>query len=414
MKKTFKLTLLLFLVLTIMLPLAACLKNPNPIPENNALTLNGMNAAELYKKFVNDLKNSTAYEIQTVTEYTLLGDRKSTVTKRSGDNFYLLSVLFTTPDQDPTEIFLIDDVAYINHDETMRKCDRDNVDDVWGKDFLKPYMTAITQGVPEKYYAALETAELCLENGIYFFTVSFLLPSVTGGIDVTETVCFDSSGKVTKVVTKYDKGAKTAKTTETSIKYDVPLEIIPPVSAYTEIPRIPKTEDEIYQLYADACTKLQESDYLWSSVSIPGIDYYQYRRHKNNRYVIADVGEEITEQWIVKQTGYVRKNGEALSESPIDDAFMELFNTVEGCFPLTPFPQEELTDLACRYESFDRILSFIKVDESMNSYHYEYKISKDMTRVYVTITHYTDNVKLESYTYQFWVDSNYTVKLPNS
>ena len=70
MKKTFKLTLLLFLVLTMMLPLAACLKNPNPIPENNTLTFNGMNAAELYKKFVNDLKSSSTYEIQTVTEYT--------------------------------------------------------------------------------------------------------------------------------------------------------------------------------------------------------------------------------------------------------------------------------------------------------------------------------------------------------
>lgn len=410
MKKTFKIALLLCLLIAMLLPMASCLKQ---LPLWRAVavdTLNGMNAAQLYKKFVNDFKSSSTCEIQ--INRTYFSTKTSTTIKANENAFHYFSKKTSEIDYYPVEFYLFDDFAYLRRETYKYKCHRADVDDLFGENCIDSYMNAIIQEVPESYYAALEDTQLYLKNGVYFFTVSLVVPE-QDNTSVTETVYFDESGTILKIVNKNNDYGKE---TNISIKYDIPVVITPPTQDYIEVPKLPENDNEIHQLYVDICEKIQNADYLQSSTTIPGVAVYNYERCKHDRYIGAIVDTSYFEQWIVEQKGYIRENRETFLEAPIDDAFLELFNTVEGGFPIFPFSQDELQNLDYSYDliSLQTTLSFDKMGEPGHRYHYEYAFFKGMDVIDVIVTHYVDDVKHETSTFVFLFRPNVTIILPQS
>ena len=135
MKKTFKIALLLCLLIAMLLPMASCLKL---LPLWRAVavdTLNGMNAAQLYKKFVNDFKSSSTCEIQFNRTYF----STSTTIKANENAFHYFSKKTSEIDYYPVEFYLFDDFAYLRRETHKYKCHRADVDDLFGENCIDSY-----------------------------------------------------------------------------------------------------------------------------------------------------------------------------------------------------------------------------------------------------------------------------------
>ena len=412
MKKIIKIAAFLCLVIAIALPLVSCLKISTQykgIPVND---LNGMTVTQLFEKFINDYNSSNTREVQINSRY-YNGTRyvtDSKYIKANGDDFYFLYVDLSNSGYNfqTVEIFLVDDVAYIDYQESKIKCYKDDIDVVWGENFMTPFIRALEQEVAEEYYAALAKAQLYLKNGVYFFTISLPVPETN--YSYTQTVYFDKDGKITKII---EEGTNWSD--ERTIKYDVPVEIAPPVHKYHETPKLPKTDAEIYQLYVDGCTTMQESHYLWVDIRVPGTNSIYYNRNGENKNVRVFAESRHTEHWLFNKNGYARLEDGVAFKTPIDETFLKEFASIETLFPITPYPQEELENFHYRYDkdlSRSKV-SFERVDESGTRCYYEYIIPNKMSYLNVVINKNPGTVNKEQSNFYFNIDPSRKVTPPS-
>ncbi len=412
MKKIIKIAAFLCLVIAIALPLVSCLKISTQykgIPVND---LNGMTVTQLFEKFINDYNSSNTREVQINSRY-YNGTRyvtDSKYIKANGDDFYFLYVDLSNSGYSfqTVEIFLVDDVAYIDYQESKIKCYKDDIDVVWGENFMTPFIRALEQEVAEEYYTALAKAQLYLKNGVYFFTIPLPVPETN--YSYTQTVYFDKDGKITKII---EEGTNWSD--ERTIKYDVPVEIAPPVHKYRETPKLPKTDAEIYQLYVDGCTTMQESHYLWVDIRVPGTNSIYYNRNGENKKVRVSAESRHTEHWLFNKNGYARLEDGVAFKVPIDETFLKEFASVETLFPITPYPQEELENFHYRYDkdlSRSKV-SFERVDESGTRCYYEYIIPNKMSYLNVVINKNPGTVNKEQSNFYFNIDPSRKVTPPS-
>ncbi len=374
--------------------------------------LNGWNAAQLYENSVQEYNNSTTYDIQ-FTQIQLAGS--FTTSKNitvNGNNLYYR---YARGGYTQTEIYLIGDAAYINVEGNKIKYFRTDVTGVYGEDFLYPIEQLTNQKVPAAYYTALETAQLYFDtmNDAYYYTVTFFATEEST-IPTTETVYFDKNGKLIKITDTdgvFDK--------EIVIKCNTPVEVLPPEypGEYYVAPKIPLTEEEIYLFYVDACTYLQNTQFLEAHIDAPDIDTDIYRRYGENKYIGAYAGSQSTEErWILDNTGFIQIGWTtAASKTPVDAAFLKHFTDTENFFPIYPFQQEELQNISCFYDMrVGRIfVTFERVDESGALFLYEYTIWDNQEWIDVDITKYVDEVKVETSAFGFIIDPLRTINPPN-
>lgn len=394
--------------------------NPDPNAPEGAVavgSLNGMNATQLYEKFLAEYMSSQTYDIfishQQLTDIGTL--TMSTTTKVNEDSIYYAMEM----DGELMEMWIIDGVAYINTYGEKMKYEDVTVEDLLGEGFLESLLGSLLQDIPEEYYTALSTAQLYFKDGIYFFTVTLSLPEM--GIDsMTETVFFNENGKVICVI---DSGAGLY--SQSIIKtYGGPVEILPPEDAdeyitESDIPggditvEMPETEDEIYALYSDMCTMLQNSDHFSVYIDIGGVYYVVYEIAGENKYLLMSA-EQTIEQWLIDNIGYISVDYENIQTTNPDAAFLEGFSSVEELFPIGAFLQNELQSLRCSYdEDFGEIIIQFEYTEGLGSLSQcKYAIAEDASYVDITITEYINGQEDGNYTFYFVFDPELEIVLP--
>lgn len=386
-------------------------------------TLNGMNARQLLDKFLTEYPTAKTYDIKvSIQQFSMEEMMNMNVSVKIGESSMYFQMEM---DGEILEMWVVDSIAYVNMNGEKTRQEGLASEDVFGDGTIDSMINSAIKEMPEVFYTFVDQAQLYELDGVYFFTVSLSLPEM-GVMGMTETIYFDENGNVIRILDE----------TETLImdiivnSYGRPVEILPPEDAdeYLEgnltpdmpenpdIPEIPETDDEIYQLYVDTCITLAQSEYLWVIIDAPGVDYADYRRFGEDRYLVAiDDNEQFTEQWIVDRTGYIWIDREEFSKVAIDDDFLQAFACAEALLPVTVMEQAELQNFACYYNPYlwETTVVFDRVDEFGTLWSYEYSVSDDKTYVDVTITEFVTEFESETYTFNFMIDPDLEITLPD-
>ncbi len=393
--------------------------NPDPnVPEGAVAvdTLNGMNATQLYEKFLAEYMSSGTYDIQINSRQELIGVgtmMMSTTTKINENAIYYAVEM----DGEVMEMWLIDGVAYINTNGEKLKYEGVSVEEILGEDFFESVLGSFIQDVPEEYYTALASAQLYCKDGVYFFTVTVSMPEI--GIDsMTETIFFDESGKVISVI-----DSANGFYSQSLVKYGVPVEILPPEDAdeYIDggsaggdiVVEMPETKDDIYDLYSDICTMLQGSDHFSVYISIGDLYFVLYEIAGENKYLMLE-GEELIEQWLIGQTGYISVDGEAILAVDVDATFLEAFTSFEEFFPIDVLAQEKLQNLRCSYDEEwgEIVIEFEYASDSEHLSQCKYAIAADASYVDITITEFVNGEEDITCNFFFTIDPELEIILP--
>ena len=380
-----------------------------------------MNARQLLDKFLTEYTTAKTYDIEVSIQQFSMGEMMNIVTsvKLSESAMYFKMEM----DGEALEMWVVDSIAYVNMNGEKVKQEGLTIEDVFGEGSIDSMISSAIKEMPEIFYTFVDQAQLYEMDGIYFFTVSLSLPEM-GVMGMTETIYFDENGNVIRILDETQELTMDILVNS----YGKPVEILPPADAdeYLEeslspdmpenpdMPEIPETDDEIYQLYVDTCTTLQKSEYLLVFIDVPGVDYIDYRRFGEDRYVAMSVDEQSTEQWIVDRTGYIWIEREEFSKVTIDDDFLEAFTSVEALLPVIVLEQAELQNFACYYNPYlwETTVVFDQVDEFGTLWNYEYTVSDDKTYVDVIITEFVDEVEIATYTFNFMIDPDLEITLP--
>ena len=317
------------------------------------------------------------------------------------------------------EMWVVDSIAYLNMNGEKIKEEGLAVEEVFGEGTLESMLNSAIKEMPEIFYTFVDQAQLYELDGVYFFAISLTLPQM-GIPGMSETIYFDENGNVIRIIDETEDIFMEIIVNS----YGKPVEILPPADAddyyqegaTPETPDIPETDDEIYQLYVDTCTTLEQSEYLWVIIDAPGVDYADYRRFGEDRYLVAiDDNEQFTEQWIVDRTGYIWIDREEFSKVAIDDDFLQAFACAEALLPVTVMEQAELQNFACYYNPYlwETTVVFDRVDEFGTLWSYEYSVSDDKTYVDVIITEFVTEFESETYTFNFMIDPDLEITLPD-
>ena len=394
--------------------------DPDPNAPEGAIavdSLNGMNATQLYEKFIAEYMSSGTYDIQVNSRQELIGVgtmMMSTTTKINENAIYYAMEM----DGEVMEMWLIDGVAYINTNGEKLKYEGVGVEDILGEGFLESILGSLIQEVPEEYYTALASAQLYCKDGVYFFTVTLSMPDM--GIDsMTETIFFDENGKVISVI-----DSANGLYSQSLVKYGVPVEILPPedADAYIDggsaggdiVVEMPETEDEIYDLYSDMCTTLQGSDHFSVHISIGDLHYVIYEIAGENKYIMLEDAESTVEQWLIDQTGYISVDYEAILEVDADATFLEAFTAFEELFPIDVLTQEKLQNLRCSYDEEwgEIVIEFEYASDPEHLSQCKYALAADASYVDITITELVNGEEDISCNFFFIVDPELEIVLP--
>ena len=360
MKKALKLLLFLCLVLGTVFLFAACNKTPatpeesspeqTTTPEETTLptdtnepvpfeTLNGMTAKQLYEAFIEEYFSSAQFDIELTVEQTD-GDSvvlaSSIATKISENAVYYSLTMDGLMDGKPMEVWLINDVAYVNsYGEKIKRENIGSMDEILGDGALDAVWGSFKQDLPQEYIDALEAAQLYFADGVYYYTITVPVGNMEYD-SVTETVYFNESGKVVGVTGVADGYSMHS----TVNSYGKPVEVLPPTDADEYVPEFTPVDSlcgmnaaQLYQTFENEYKNSTAYDirYYWKQA--PGKSHTPTEKNLtvngNNRYYsYSGTYSEPIKAWLFDDVSYIDySNGWKIKCSPedIDDIFNEEF-----------------------------------------------------------------------------------------
>lgn len=359
MKKAFKLLLLLCLVLGTVFLFAACNKTPatpeesspeqTTTPEETTLptdtnepvpfeTLNGMTAKQLYEAFIEEYFSSAQFDIELTVEQSD-GDSvvlaSSIATKISENAVYYSLTIDGLMDGKPMEVWLIDNVAFVNaYGEKIKRENIASMDEIIGEGALDAVWGSFKQDLPQEYIDALEAAQLYHADDVYYYTVTVSIPNMEYD-SITETVYFNESGKVVGVTDVAD-GYYMHSTVNS---YGKPVTITPPTDADEYVPEFTPVDSlcgmnaaQLYETFENEYKNSTAYDirYYWKQA--PGKNTPTEKNlivNGNNRYYsYSGIYSEPIKAWLFDDVSYIDySNGWKMKCSPedIDDIFNEEF-----------------------------------------------------------------------------------------
>ena len=384
--------------------------NPN-VPEGAVPvdTLNGMTCRDLLNKFLEEYPKCTTFDIEVLTQQYIDDEIINFVTAvKLGEN--ALYFLMET-DSEMMEMWVIGSTAYINVDGQKIKQENGDAEDAFDPSSFETIINSIIREMPDEYYSFVDNAQLYYYEECYFFIISMEVD----GEFFSETVIFDENGKVVSIIDE---------TNETYVMYTIngygePVEILPPEDADeyitadeipddTVTPELPKTEDEIYALYVDLCTTLQNAE-AYNVFCDLGEDFWMnYCLSGENKYVWIVQGDLDMEQWLIDGKGYSAIDGTTY-EVDADEEFLSAFSMVEQLLPIHTIEKEEISNLRCTYnDTFGEIIVVFTVageDGAETQYQYALCDDPDYGYIEVTITEAQDGeVILEGSFYFNYID----------
>ena len=364
MKKTFRIALLLCLVLGTVFMFAACNKTPatpeettpeqttpeettspdvtdGPIPLE---TLNGMTAKQLYEAFIEEYFSSAQFDIELTVEQSD-GDSvvlaSSIATKISENAVYYSLTMDGLMDGKPMEVWLIDNVAFVNaYGEKIKRENIGSMDEIIGEGALDAVWGSFKQDLPQVYIDALEAAQLYFADGVYYYTITVPVGNMEYD-SITETVYFNESGKVVGVTDVAD-GYYMHSTVNS---YGKPVEVLPPLDADEYVPEFTPVDSlcgmnaaQLYETFENEYKNSTAYDirYYWKQA--PGKSYTPTEKNLtvngNNRYYsYSGIYSEPIKAWLFDDVAYIEYGNwidddnwkMKCSPEDIDDIFNEEF-----------------------------------------------------------------------------------------
>ena len=363
--------------------------NPN-VPEGAVPvdTLNGMTCRDLLNKFLEEYPKCTTFDIEVLTQQYIDDEIINFVTAvKLGEN--ALYFLMET-DSEMMEMWVIGSTAYINVDGQKIKQENGDAEDAFDLSSFETIINSIIREMPDEYYSFVDNAQLYYYEECYFFIISMEVD----GEFFSETVIFDENGKVVSIIDE---------TNETYVMYTIngygePVEILPPEDADeyitadeipddTVTPELPKTEDEIYALYVDLCTTLQNAE-AYDVFCDLGEDFWMnYCLSGEDKYVWIVQGDLDMEQWLIDGKGYSAIDGTTY-EVDADEDFLSAFSMVEQLLPIHTIEKEEISNLRCTFDDTfgEIIVVFTVAGEDGAETQYQYALCDDPDYGYIEVT----------------------------
>ena len=378
-------------------------------------TVNGMNATQLFEKFITEYSASTAYDIRISMKQTF-GEETMTISMAvmltSDAVYYAMAA-----EGSLVKIWVVDGTAYMFSDGEKIKQTGVSIEDIFEDGTFESLIDSVVTDIPDEYYTQLAEAQLYYYEGLYFYTIT-MFQAGTGM--TTEIVFFDETGTVVRVVDTADG----ISVTQTINAYgNKPVVITPPedadeyidAGATPEAPELPETEDEIYELYTSICTTMQECESYTVSVLITEVYFsMDYAIAGEDKYVSFMDGETLVEQCIIDQIGYVRIDCGENIETPINEEFLEPFVFVEEFFPTQVLSKDDIQNLRCSYDEDwgEIVIEFEYAGEDNTLTQYKYAIEETGSYIDITVTEIVDGIEGETYSFFFVEDPTLEIKLP--
>ena len=381
-------------------------------------TVNGMNATQLFEKFITEYSASTAYDIRISMKQTF-GEETMTISMAvmltSDAVYYAMAA-----EGSLVKIWVVDGTAYMFSDGEKIKQTGVSIEDIFEDGTFESLIDSVVTDIPDEYYTQLAEAQLYYYEGLYFYTIT-MFQADTGM--TTEIVFFDETGTVVRVVDTADG----ISVTQTINAYgNKPVVITPPEDADQYIdagaapeapdaPELPETEDEIYELYTSICTTMQECESYTASIWITELYFsMDYAVVGEDKYVSFMDEESLIEQCIIDQIGYVRIDCGENIETPINEEFLEPFAFAEAVFPTQVLAKNDLQNLRCSYDEDwgEIVIEFEYASENNTLTQYKYAIEETGSYIDITVTEIVDGIEGETYSFFFVEDPTLEIKLP--
>ncbi|MBQ3013963.1 MAG: hypothetical protein IJD75_02335 [Clostridia bacterium] len=451
MKKTLKIALVLCLALAMALSATACFGSDKPAvttpatttpqattpevttpdvttpqetpdpdkPEGAVLvdSVGGKNATELLEAFATAFTTATSYDWSaemTVTEEGF-SMTQTVAMKLSESEFALVMGM----DGEAMEIYFVDDVLYMNSFGEKMQIPADSIDEILGEGALESFLY-MAEGfeVSDAELAAAADAKIYRLNDKYIITLHYVNEDT--GLEETSKYYFNATGEMIEAESTSDAGYALI----TVHSYNKPVEIDPPADADeylpmtgedVEPPVTPGDEEEIYLLYAEACTALQNADHYSVFFNTPemnnSIDYDVAGKDKFLMILDAD---GMLELWYIDNKGYAAFDGGDIYNVTADDAFFSYFTSVEEQFPINVFAKEDVIGLTCSYDTEweETVIEFICTTEFGGLCQYRYALADDGSYVDVTVFGLVDGEAEELLTCLFMYEPELEIVLP--
>ena len=378
-------------------------------------TVNGMNATQLFEKFITEYSASTAYDIrismkQTFDEETMTISMAVMLT--SDAVYYAMAA-----EGSLVKIWVVDGTAYMFSDGEKIKQTGVSIEDIFGDGTFESLIDSVVTDIPDEYYTQLAEAQLYYYEGLYFYIIT-MFQEGTGM--TTEIVFFDETGTVVRVVDTADG----ISVTQTINAYgNKPVVITPPedadeyidAGATPEAPELPETEDEIYELYTSICTTMQECESYTVDIWATGLYLsMRYEVAGEDKCLAFMDGESWIEQCIINQIGYIRIDYGENIETPLNEEFLESFASVEALLPINVLAKNDLQNPRCSYDEDwgEIVIEFEYASENNTLTQYKYAIEETGSYIDITVTEIVDGIEGETYSFFFVEDPTLEIKLP--
>ena len=378
-------------------------------------TVNGMNATQLFEKFITEYSASTAYDIRISMKQTF-GEETMTISMAvmltSDAVYYAMAA-----EGSLVKIWVVDGTAYMFSDGEKIKQTGVSIEDIFEDSTFESLIDSVVTDIPDEYYTQLAEAQLYYYEGLYFYTIT-MFQAGTGM--TTEIVFFDETGTVVRVVDTADG----ISVTQTINAYgSKPVVITPPedadeyidAGATPEAPELPETEDEIYELYTSICTTMQECESYSVDIWATGLYLSMcYEVAGEDKYLAFMDGESWIEQCIINQIGYIRIDYGENIETPLNEKFLESFASVEALLPINVLAKNDLQNLRCSYDEDwgEIVIEFEYASENNTLTQYKYAIEETGSYIDITVTEIVDGIEGETYSFFFVEDPTLEIKLP--
>ena len=317
----------------------------NPVPVKSA---NGKNGRQLLEDAIANYTTASSFDLSMTMETTEEGAKtvQKVEMKINESSMYMNMDL----EDQKMKMWFVDDVLYMEMDDEKYKMSGASVEDIFGENFVEGILSELPSNesdTPDAYLKKLETAQIYSYKGIYYFSITVTeaeaIEMELHDKEYTETMYFDSTGALKKIVAKdaeetitmvlnsYGKEVKINKpaNADSFIEQSFgPSEDLPPddSSDSDHGSQVPAT----YAVYEELLDKIENATSYVMRIDINGEQYLSYQiDSKGGKFVYGTDSENSTyEMWIVDGQGYVSINDEEPIKSEITATMLQSFESV--------------------------------------------------------------------------------------
>ena len=285
-----------------------------PVPVDS---VGGMGAKQLFEKFFEDFTNSKSFDFS--ASMTTTEDGK-TVTENvefkidEGGELYMSMFM----DGMDMKIWFVDGVVYVATEGQKYKSSNQDVDDIFGEGFVDSFVSELpSTDHHDTYMKKLEAAQIYSYGGLYYFSVSVSAEEAKqmdmGDEAYTETIYFNSSGAVTKII---DRSATSTMTLNLN-SYGKKVTITPPADPNSFVDMTDQGGGQVsdeYAVYEQVCEVLTSAT-AYSVVWYDDELYMSYETDGEGEHILANWGSNVYEIWYIDGQYYLSRNGEAPLET---------------------------------------------------------------------------------------------------